>query len=367
MEPLAALSVAANVIQLVDFGTRLIRNIHQLHQDGQVSEDIDLHTVTKDLRDLNGRLQTSAEQRSDQHSFAGDETALVHLVRGCNKVADEMIGRLSKLSGAKHKSWDSFRLALKSLWTRKEIEAIAARLESYRDQLVLRILVDLRDEVKSLSFDINARLESLQMENKAIITNILKDHATITNELRQSVAVINQFQPDRGYLSVSSCTVPASSWPDVPYHDTTRISKSHFENAISRARLPGPLTLQTRLMRWLQFRMMHVRLDEVHKAHEKTFRWIFHERRAQEQERRWSDLVEWLESGSSCYWVNGKAGSGKSTLMKYIVDHPRTHSALSKWAGPDTLVTAPFFFWNSGTTLQKSHVGLLRSILFEAL
>jgi hypothetical protein len=367
MEPLAALSVAANVIQLVDYGTRLIRNIHQLHQDGQVSEDIDLQIVTKDLRDLNGRLQTSAVQRRDQHSFAGDKSALVHLVRGCNKVADEVIGRLSKLSGAKHKSWDSFRLALKSLWTRKEIEAISARLESYRDQLVLRILVDLRDDIKSLSFDFNARLDSLQKENKAIITNILKDHATITNELRNSVAAINQFQADRSYLSVSNYTASASSWSDMPYHDSTRISKSHFENAISQARLPGPLTLQKRLMRWLQFRMMHVRHDEVDKAHEKTFRWIFHERRAQEQERRWSDLVEWLESCSSCYWVNGKAGSGKSTLMKYIVDHPQTHSMLSKWAGPDILVTASFFFWNSGTTLQKSHAGLLRSILLEVL
>jgi hypothetical protein len=82
MEPLAALSVAANVIQLVDYGTGLIRNIHQLHQDGQVSEDIDLQTVTKDLRDLNGRLQISAQQRRDQHSFEGDKSALVHLVRG---------------------------------------------------------------------------------------------------------------------------------------------------------------------------------------------------------------------------------------------------------------------------------------------
>lgn len=326
MEPLAALSVAANVIQLVDYGTRLIRNIHQLHQDGQVSEDIDLQMVTKDLRDINGRLQTSAEQRRDQHSFKRDKSALVHLVQGCNKVTEEMIGRLSKLSGAKHKSWDSFRLALKSLWTRKEIEAIAARLESYRDQLVLRILVDLRDDVKSLSLDFDTRLESLQKENKAIITNILNDHATITNELRHSVAAINQFQTDRSYLSASNCTASASSWSEMRYHDTTRISKSHFENAISQAGLPGPLTLQTRLMRWLQFRMMHVRHDEVHKAHKKTFRWIFQERRDQKQERQWSDLVEWLESFSSCYWINGKAGSGKSTLMKYIVDHPRTHS-----------------------------------------
>ena len=88
MEPLAALSVAANVIQLVDYGTRLIRNIHQLHQDGQVPEDIDLQIVTKDLRDLNGRLQTSAEQRRDQHSFR--HTCLSPIIPGMLDVWDSM-------------------------------------------------------------------------------------------------------------------------------------------------------------------------------------------------------------------------------------------------------------------------------------
>lgn len=29
-------------------------------------------------------------------------------------------------------------------------------------------------------------------------------------------------------------------------------------------------------------------------------------------------IAEWLESGSGVYWISGKAGSGKSTLMKHL-------------------------------------------------
>jgi myo-inositol catabolism protein IolC len=42
-------------------------------------------------------------------------------------------------------------------------------------------------------------------------------------------------------------------------------------------------------------------------------------------------------------------------------------SDLIRWAGDKILITASFYFWNSGTELQKSQVGLLQSILHEAL
>ncbi|KAH7076026.1 hypothetical protein FB567DRAFT_503838 [Paraphoma chrysanthemicola] len=67
------------------------------------------------------------------------------------------------------------------------------------------------------------------------------------------------------------------------------------------------------------------------------------------------------------YLINGKAGSGKSTLMKFIVEHPRTKAALKNWAGRDELVVLHFFFWNLGTELQKSHIGMLRALLHAVL
>ncbi|OCL09227.1 hypothetical protein AOQ84DRAFT_291652, partial [Glonium stellatum] len=82
---------------------------------------------------------------------------------------------------------------------------------------------------------------------------------------------------------------------------------------------------------------------------------------------KWDSLSEWLSYGDGCYWVNGKAGSGKPTLMKYLREGRRTTGALLRWAGTKRLVIETFFFWDAGTPLQKSKTGLLRSLLFDIL
>jgi len=53
--------------------------------------------------------------------------------------------------------------------------------------------------------------------------------------------------------------------------------------------------------------------------------------------------------------------------MKHIFNHDLTRQALNHWAGKLPLATAGFFFWYSGGELQKSQVGLLRSLLYQYL
>jgi hypothetical protein len=59
MEPLAALGVAANVIQFVDFAHKLIRRVRELHESGHIKEDLETRTVTSDLLDLSSKLKKS--------------------------------------------------------------------------------------------------------------------------------------------------------------------------------------------------------------------------------------------------------------------------------------------------------------------
>lgn len=77
-------------------------------------------------------------------------------------------------------------------------------------------------------------------------------------------------------------------------------------------------------------------------------------------------LKTWLESGNDIFWVQGKAGSGKSTFMKFLFEHSQTREHLRKWADGDVCMAA-FFFWKSGTELEKSHIGLLRGLLYQLL
>lgn len=54
-------------------------------------------------------------------------------------------------------------------------------------------------------------------------------------------------------------------------------------------------------------------------------------------------------------------------MMKHLFRNPRIFSSLEAWSGNSPGITSGFFFWAAGTELQKSTVGLLRSILYESL
>jgi hypothetical protein len=74
-----------------------------------------------------------------------------------------------------------------------------------------------------------------------------------------------------------------------------------------------------------------------------------------------------LKNGKNVFHISGKAGSGKSTLMKLIVADPRTYKFLDDWSGEKGLISAQFFFCRGGSDLQRSRQGIYRSLLFETL
>ena len=119
-----------------------------------------------------------------------------------------------------------------------------------------------------------------------------------------------------------------------------------------------------RLLNSLHFPDIHCRQEQIADAHYETFQWIFDA--SPSAIRPWDNFVEWLENGEGTYWINGKLGSGKSTLMSYICQDARTSAALAKWGGIG-VITPRFFFWNPGSLLQKSIEGLLRSVIYQIL
>lgn len=116
----------------------------------------------------------------------------------------------------------------------------------------------------------------------------------------------------------------------------------------------------------LKFPVMVKRKNEIDEAEMSTFDWIFEDSELGHQQ--WNSFSNWLLHDGSLYWITGKAGSGKSTMMKHLFQHKTTHEKLIQWAGSeDTLVVAAFFFWNTGTDMQKTQDGLLRSLLYQTL
>jgi hypothetical protein len=122
----------------------------------------------------------------------------------------------------------------------------------------------------------------------------------------------------------------------------------------------------------LAYKSMHDREEEVTKSHADTFEWIFDDSTAlhdKDNEKAAHHFTTWLATDQlgPIYWITGKPGSGKSTLTRFLFQHPSTTDHLQKWSGGNIVARAGFFFWTSGSREQRSQTGLLRSLLHQLL
>ena len=113
----------------------------------------------------------------------------------------------------------------------------------------------------------------------------------------------------------------------------------------------------------LAFQGMNDRFERVIEAHAKTFSWIFDP--DTKDNIPWDSFLSWLQSGDGIYWINGKAASGKSTLMRYIFEHSATFEHLKSWAGEKQIILSKFYFWSTGSVVQKSQIGLFRTLMHQ--
>ncbi|CAO2658667.1 Nn.00g063900.m01.CDS01 [Neocucurbitaria sp. VM-36] len=124
------------------------------------------------------------------------------------------------------------------------------------------------------------------------------------------------------------------------------------------------LACQERILHLLWYRRMNDREESISPAHADTFHWALE---PPPNDASWADFSKWLRYDSGMYWISGKAGSGKSTLMKYLFYHPTTRNHLSQWAGNTSYSLIRHYFWSLGSDEQKSQAGLTRALLYQLL
>ena len=95
---------------------------------------------------------------------------------------------------------------------------------------------------------------------------------------------------------------------------------------------------------------MDYRHQEIRKAFFGTGTWIFHHQ----------SYLKWVEESRGLLWIKGKPGSGKSTIMKRILDAFTDERALGQ-------VQLYFFFHRRGEHLQYTQIGMFRAVLYQLL
>ncbi|KAI0457925.1 hypothetical protein F5B21DRAFT_462220 [Xylaria acuta] len=342
MDPLSALGIAGNAIQIIDFGVRFFIQFKECYQnaEGDIEELANLRSEAKTMQSLNTALTATLQAERPDADSASLAKEILPICTECESVVLDLGAELDRVSrGIKPGGMAAVRTVLRATWRRKNLSKLHTRLERLRGMLTTAIVVNIQQD--------------LMVNHKTILSGTTSWEETKSFKEWMTLQQKNMERLESNLLEV----VKSSSWAA-----TKQQNRRNWNDS------PIAQSLKGSLLEKLKYSELDTREERIAEAYTKTFDWIYSSPSEEVGDGcSWSDFKHWLEHGKDIYWITGKAGSGKSTLMKMLSQDSRTLEFLRHWSGSQPLVTAKFYFWASGTEMQKSHEGLLRSLLYQAL
>lgn len=145
-EAVAALSLAANILQVLDLGRQFAVAAWSTYESGSDSIKIfsDLKSTSNDLGAALQELKEGATRAPATGSLNGDGEIL-KLAQECSNALDRTQKSLASFGWSeKGRKRDAAVIAFKSIWKKKDIEDLQKRLENFRDQLTFHVVVSLK-------------------------------------------------------------------------------------------------------------------------------------------------------------------------------------------------------------------------------
>ena len=296
MDPLTIIGLASNIVQFVDFTSKLISATHSIYisASGASSENLELEALTQDLQRLTSQIKPP-DSSVCGNSVTVEEVDLLNVSKQCLDVSAELLSVLESIKvKGNHRRWKSFYQAYQSVRKKGEIENLQERLGRIEQRMGIRGLLTKQSTII-------AKLDKLELESQNSQMARTNDIVELQEEFKRLFANINSVVKDESTNQKELLErVTASAQKGVEYESEQR-------------------TLAT-----LRFPTMEDRHTSIRAAHAQTYSWIFEESSAELNLRAPTRFVQWLKSDENLYWISGKPGSGKSTLMKYLCKQPNS-------------------------------------------
>ncbi|KAK3995265.1 hypothetical protein QBC44DRAFT_234235 [Cladorrhinum sp. PSN332] len=357
MEALEVISLASNILQFIELGSKIVKGSREIYQsaNGTTKELEDLEETCRTISRLSAGLVSSHSPQELSSSAIlkknrplPAEIDLVRVALRCKEASDKLYQELEalRLNGSSSRGKAAaFRQSIKNLWARSNLKDLENTMESCRKDLMMCLTV-----VTAYSSQGKRGWQSALMKHFAGLQsanfNIIPEHSEKLDQLLEDIVDVN--------TQARLCLDSASSEEMMPLiHSLSRILEDSAD--ADRHRWEAEHTI----VKALGFEDMHARRESIPESHASTFQWILRQGHPR------SRFLEWLQTGEGIYWISGKPGSGKSTLMKFLGDSPEVQTALQHWAGDKKCVFVSCYFWLAGSPLQKSLEGLLKTLLFD--
>ncbi|KAK6193885.1 hypothetical protein LQW54_012014 [Pestalotiopsis sp. IQ-011] len=376
MDPVSALGIAAAVVQFTDFASRLLSKAWKTYHSPriQTSEDFQLTVVASDLTTLTSTLVSHLEAGSRRND--GADAQLLQLCRECNSISLELQDTLKaaitrqknlcsqtrslKLAG------DVFREAISALWSEGKVENARQSLNSIHrrmlDTVTTSIWID-SQRTKGWESEFTKKLDyTIHMLESAVSTigqsgpeeDIANSKGVEPFESQISKTIRKEHMKDEMIELI---------WDSEWIPDTTLLAEFPTNTNTT------PEQIGSAIARTLQYETIQRREQAIAPTYESTYDWVFRRRpRKLNGVSSWSSVPDWLEAhASGIYWITGKPGSGKSTMMKFMMRDSRLDKYLRIWSSRMPLFIGHYYAWSVGKQLDKSRTGLMRSLLYQII
>jgi len=146
-EAIAALSLASNILQVLEFGAKFASTAWKIHNiDHRVPEVLGeltaLNTISNNLSDVLQDIRT-APGFTDLASPSNQ--GILNLSKECAIFVEKLVNSLNKLYfGDAARKRNAIAAAFMLTWGRDDIRSLQATLNDFRSQLTLSLLVSIR-------------------------------------------------------------------------------------------------------------------------------------------------------------------------------------------------------------------------------
>ena len=162
------LSIAASAVQFIQFGCSLVSKSQEIYRsnDGRSIEHDECARAVDRLLELTSKLEVSpggTGAGSSTLEMPGlDATgAIKDICDNCVAIAKELLTGLEKLKlkeSGSHRQWKSFRQALKSIFSKGDLDKLERRLLACRKELDSHLIANIRHVIAVCTLVLVTRL-----------------------------------------------------------------------------------------------------------------------------------------------------------------------------------------------------------------
>jgi hypothetical protein len=343
--PIPAVGLASAILQILDFAIKCLQKQNAIYQPSDPESPttvVENAQVLQRIVDNLYRLTDAIDNAELQKLKEGSKSKLSEPAQQLLKISEETKELTAPLIDALLQTqekgkfgdprWGTAREALCSsaVWKERDVTGLKKKLRAVRREVDVALLLALRQYLD---------------QSAETGLPVFSEEATAHWEKWQNEALD---------------AVHANEWKPKSKKNVEEFAKQ-VDLLIEKA---NEAHFCDQVFERLKFEELDDRLHSVSAPHEGTLEWAFDDQQTDE-----GGVLEWLgnQRGENLFWITGRPGAGKTTLMKNLFRNDRIFDYLEAWSGHAPGITSGFFFWNCGTELQKSGLGLLRSLLYESL